>query len=935
MMTKNITNHIAKGALLCMLLCGLFITSCTPDNSRYEEPEVLSTVKEGERFTARIAINSDELQSNHLRASIESISEVSSLRVLVFDENHNFLYSEDVSKLGKTIPATSKVDDDFLPDSKKDNITEIRYFEVSLIKSSQTRYVHFVANHDWTGFTQDYFAKGTSAGEFMTHESLVDRIEELEETDPKKPMRLALWSMYEATRKVKDGVEVGGLNENTFNGKVIKLLRTYAKVTLNVAPEVSDPNSSERFVLTGFALCNVPDKGTIAPFQTSLYTFDFPFHPEQATFPVGMNLAHTEDNPAGLKFIDVDSIDVNSKSGETPPYYLFEKDNTKAKDKTFVIIKGKRFNSKTGLNGEERFYKIDLVTRKQIDPNSGNTNQTINTYFPFLRNKHYVVNINGIKSDGYMKIDEAIKSAAGNNVFADTKLQDFGNVSDGDFRLSVDPVQMVIVKPGTYFFGVHYSGGNEHVKYYPSWDTKQDLSNPTTPYNEAGYYYTDGLDTYLGGLRVVMGEDGKPIGFEVDVKDIPTDATVEYKVEIAALRTRDGSAVVDGYTGATSPLSRNVRLVLNAPYPFHGELKPATPGNEKEFNLSFRVYEEQIFPKTVFPFDVYIEAPGMTPYNLGGKTNVTIENIYDKNRGKYVTYYKYTVQEEDRGIVSIPFRVNDPNVGTGDVRLTSDFYQPALIQNKKLKIYRNLLELERNEPRGSYAYKQPLEDEAKVIFTFGGQDLTIDDLQQTYGVAFIPNTSTYWSGDFYLDVPEELITKYGNEDITIKTSLPKSPTVGSVRYDFEKTMKVSELTKNKVLKGGSTQPTALPITLELTQVKIIGQVYYYSGSKYSGVTVTKDEITDPTYTFTATRYPYPDIDLTKEFKIEDNASFDNVGYTYHSFELIVKDPEKLKAFTERGTYELKYPNLISYSNSDTRYSLTAFEGNPKFEIVVE
>lgn len=889
------------------------MVSCTPEARHVDDPTHHSKLKEGDRFTARVAINSEDLFQEQLRsASIEKISEVKSLRVLVFDENQNFLYSEDVKTLGEVTDPSGQ---DFLPDHKQDGINEIRYFEVSLVKSVKKRYVHFVANHDWTGFTQDYFAKGTAAGEFMTHKSLVDRIADLQGNNPQE---LSLWSMYEAE----------GLDENTFKDKVVKLLRTYAKITIKVGDNVNPSGGAERFELTGYAFCNIPDRGSIAPYATSLYSYEFPFHPVVATQPVDMALMYKHEematNPSQLPFVSVADA-----TKETEPYYLFEKDNTKDSNKTFLIIKGKRYNSKakpSPLNGEERYYKIDLVTRKQIDPDDP-TNKAINTYFPILRNKYYTVNINGIKSDGYKTVKEAIESAAGNNVFADTKLQEFGNVSDGTLTLSVDPIQLIIVQPGKYEFNVNYSGGNEHVKYYPSWDTKQDKTH--IGYTETGYYYTKGEDSFLGGLRLMI-KDGKPAGFEVDVDAIPTDATKEYFVEVAALRQHNGNAV-DGTSGATSPLTRKVRIVLHSPFPFNEKLNGT--GNTR--TLSFKVYPEQEFPKSVFPFDVFIEAPGMTPINEGGKRNVTIENIYDEKRKTYVSYYKYTVQEEDRGTVNLKFKINNPTAGTGDVTLTSKFYRQGFIRNDKAVIMKNRLRLSSNHPNGNSTTSKALQNNATIMFELAGQRLTAEELLQSYGVEFKPVSNS--EGVFEFNMPETFVTKYGSQNLTIYTSTAKDPASGSVKYDFRVTKSVNDWTVNKTSYSGSV-PNPVSANLELYHVYMTGRIYYQKKEDASASFTSEKYKPTGQYSFKASRAGrwYNEVDLTNEFKI--SGSVDSEGspssdtYYHYNFTLDVTDADKLKAFTERGVYTLSYSSLTN--GEDKKNTLVDLESNPTFKINV-
>lgn len=896
--------------VLLVVLGGILLSSCARVGM-HDDVDDTHSVREGKRFMAHISVESGRYSPEILRAnSIEKIEEVKSLRVLVFDEYQNFLYSEDAQLEGVTTIAGIGRDDDFLPNHRQEGITEIRKFKVPLVKSSKKCYIHFVANHDWTGFQQDYFARGTSAGEFMNHSTLINTYDELQTGTPDK---LALWSIVESVN----------LDENTFKNRVVKLLRNYAKVTLRVdTDKVSPAGGDERFELTGYALVNVPDKGTIAPFETSIYNINFPYPPTEATEPIGMQYKNLESeivsDPSKLSFVEV-----TDATQETAPYYLFEKNNTKDTDKTYVIIRGRRYNSKSipALVGEQRYYKIDLITRKRIDPTQPGI-RGVSTYFHILRNKHYVVNVNGVKSDGYKTIKEAIESAAGNNVFADTRMRDFDRISDGILSLTVEPIQRIVVTSGVSRFQVFYSGGNEHVKFYPSWETNPDTNHPGFPAGEDGYNYIESTDTYLGGLRTTKDDNGKYTGFEVDVKAIPTDATLYYDVDVAALRTHNGIPV-DATTGATSPLTRTVRIILHTPFPFVEKLESRLGGAADERTLSFRVYEEQIFPKTVFPFDVYIEAPGMTPLNNDPIHKVTIETKYNEERRAYVTYYKVTVQDTDRGRLSLDFKMNDVTTGTGDVRLSSEFYAPGYISGSSVSLHRNVLELTNLLPAGYTTVATPVEAYGTMSLKFRGETLNVGQFATKYGVSIVSMGS---GGRFKFDVPQEFIANYGAESLTIISRVTRNPNRGSISYDLSATKTVSQWTVNA---STTTNPTPLRANLELSKVKIVGQIYYYQESYYG----YRISLTKPTSQHTFRSYYDSSrlTNLTGDIVISDQQKTNSYnGYKYHEYTLELTDPTKLRAFTYTGYYfDLFYSG---YSNSYTYLAFTNFESDPVFYI---
>jgi len=79
-------------------------------------------------------------------------------------------------------------------------------------------------------------------------------------------------------------VEVPTLDESTFTGKVVKLLRNYAKISViyNAGSQQQDQGS---FVLEGFAVGNVMKTGAVVPFRTENYLFYFDFPPNTPTIP--------------------------------------------------------------------------------------------------------------------------------------------------------------------------------------------------------------------------------------------------------------------------------------------------------------------------------------------------------------------------------------------------------------------------------------------------------------------------------------------------------------------------------------------------------------------------------------------------------------------------------------------------------------------------
>ncbi|MBR8704111.1 hypothetical protein IX308_001832 [Porphyromonas levii] len=878
-----------------VLVATLLITSCKRMTSDSED--IPTYAKEGERFTATIRVNDQILEEKQLRSGgIDDIDHVDNLRVLVFDENQNFLYSEMAELKGSTTDL-SKISD-YLPDHKPEGITKIREFKVSLISSSKRRFIHFIANHDWTGFTQDYYAKGSAAGKLMTDSKLTNAITQLWGSDPKG---LGLWSIVDTERL--------GLDENTFKNKVVKLLRNYAKVTVSTDQLAANNTEDESFEVESYTICNVSDRGTIAPFETSGYHYEFPFNPGYATTPVGVKISNDEDN---LKINRETPNFVN----KTEPYFLFEKDNIKPEKRTYLIIKGKRTNKVMNIYGETRYYKVDLVQSK--------IGHSALVYFPIIRNKHYVVNINSVKSDGFGTIQEAIESPAGNNVFADTQLQDFSKISDGISHLLVDPLHLIVVKPGVYTVKTNYvtpnGDGYRYIKYYPSWNTKDVKEN-----GETGYSYENATDPYLGFLKKIKEGEGE--GFTFDVKSIPEYGKVTYTVEVIALRQHNGQPVVDGYTGATTPITRQVRITINAPYLFNASFEKTSAlvtntdgslSSDYIHNLKFRVYEPDLISKNSFPFEVLIRASGITPVNPQETANkLTIELIKNPETGVLETFYRYTVLESDQtaGWATIPFKVNDPTKGYGRITLSSQFYRDQTLSSAQKD--ETVLTLYYQKPNGYGVTSRLVPSRSTFTFNYKGQEYSSEQLSDKFGINLQPLSS---AGKFRFSVYN---TQNLDDNLTITSYDTFGSNDGTIRYTFTATKKLREWVSG----SNSTH------YFSTNRVQMKGRVHFWKKSSlYSSWYPVYSKPTD-SYRFYASNKNFNVLYFkSSEFKILDDVQYDNSGYPYFEFEL---DTSNMNYFTNNR------PDLVLFYSDSARYpyaingkSLEDYESKPSLDINV-
>lgn len=406
--------HIITRYLIASLLFPALFWACTAESEIIDETIINKVLPEGTEFSVSFGGSANGLSVANIgtRAAGDDPNQITNLRLLVFDENRRFLYSRK-AVLGE-ITADDKADNEHLPDFKKDGITQMMKFTVSLISSNQKRYIHFIANHTWDGFPQDYFIQGKDDGELIGGMT-TDKVE--------------FWRM----------VEFAQLQPADINEKVFKLLRNNAKVSLDISAE-----AAASFTYEGFTVYNTPDKATTAPFifKEDL-TYEFPITPDKATIPAEANPMFPQ--PIAKYENGVDVFEQTNKPDYTG----------------FIIMKG---TYTAGGNTTPGYYKIDLT---KFDNVTG-----ITSLREIVRNYHYRITVKSILNKGYASIKDAANNPAGNNLFASVELADYPSVSDGKSVLEVDKLGgTYVLAPATFTANVFYTNGMTNVKYYPSWTT--------------------------------------------------------------------------------------------------------------------------------------------------------------------------------------------------------------------------------------------------------------------------------------------------------------------------------------------------------------------------------------------------------------------------------------------------------------------------------
>lgn len=317
----------------------------------------------------------------------------------------------------------------------------------------------------------------------------------------------------------------------------IPLVRNFAKIALEVADDVKN------FKLTGFGIHNMPDKGTVAPYNNKGRTF--------AQFMASDNKCHTyqellkdqeyEGNePYDMNLIAItdpasEGFHVPAADGIVAPFYICERRNRGAENPTSVIVKG-IFDG-----GKETYYKLDII----YQDNQTNTN----VYYNLLRNFIYTVRITQVKGHGYDTLAEALRNPASNNVAGSTEVNDFTNISNGEGHLFVST---------TYLLMVNENQVDIYYQYRP------DITDPTTVSND---YKKPGAENNPVTITALEGDNlvlKKVEPADENVKT-PTDLHYNWR-KITLTPNTPGTAKEQKITIAAGGLQREITLVLRQPY---------------------------------------------------------------------------------------------------------------------------------------------------------------------------------------------------------------------------------------------------------------------------------------------------------------------------------------------------------------------------------
>ncbi len=591
-----------KGLLfvLLTLVWGGITTAChseledsLSDNEHRGEAE--PTFREGDSITITGQLDLPEMQV----PTRAEVSNIQNLTLLVFDENHRFLYSApaNLTRQERNIAGGENQ----LPAQGSAQDNKAVNFSAKLLSSTRQRIIHFIANYNFpANWQQDYLLKDTDEGQ------LINRLSDTNLS------RFVYWRSFSFAQ----------LNTSSFNNRVFRLLRNQAVVQVAIA-------ASAGFDLKGFCVHNAPDRGTLAPYvsketlngsdpdaQYRDVLYSFPSSPTRPTLLSGVTL----HNYLGAQGTTNDSWKSNKND-----IAIYEYRNSEAdRDKQIAII---LYGAKRRANGTYEtpgYYKVDL---KQDFFDAAN-NYLGSEPYDVVRNHLYKVTVNSVATTGYPTPEKAIEAPAGNNLFASVELKEFSEISDGKYMLDVSNSEVIITQPQPYTAKIAYKA----------------IGSNTNELNKVNVYYNrkavDGAftnDPFIQSVTFNRTTGELKVTPKTGVT-FPTTSSTSYTFVVIA----DNKAATN-----RSIIQRTITIVLKQPYKFNATLiNGAGATNQKaqgeRVDLTFDVPGS--IPETLFPYKVTIAANGLTPY-VDDDTNQNIKLVI---RDKKI-YYEYIVLNSTRG----------------------------------------------------------------------------------------------------------------------------------------------------------------------------------------------------------------------------------------------------------------------------------------------
>lgn len=443
-------------------------------------------------------------------------------------------------------------------------------FTVSLPQSDQPRILHFVGGD---------VAFGTySVGD--TESSIFSNLVVEGNTD-------AYWQRVEVSSI--DNTDKDALLKQ-ING--LYLIRNFAKVSVHAA------SSLDNFQIEGFVVLNNTTAGTVAPY---LGKVDQPF--ANFNLDVADPYAAVADEQGYVGNRRGDLNDAVPTTFTNDAKYVYERPQVDTDDPAYILVKAHYTDAVNGEESGTYYYKIDIVRQ---DPNT-----KLNTYLNLYRNFFYDMTITAVRGAGYTNPQDAMNSAASNNISASVEVSEVTSIEYDNHRLTVDENDVIWVEKMEHYIG---------FEYLSSISPREESDNVAVSYEENEY-----LDFKIDYSNHRIVATPTPKG------SWPTSMQ---RIELV-LYTTDGTG-----------LSRNITVRLREPFTFNAScIKeiPAEVGAEQTVTITL----PEELPNSAFPLEFYIEPIKKTIYPDASKNSLPVR-LHENSSFDYVATITQAQYEANR-----------------------------------------------------------------------------------------------------------------------------------------------------------------------------------------------------------------------------------------------------------------------------------------------
>lgn len=390
---------------------------------------------------------------------------------------------------------------------------------------------------------------------------------------------------------------------------LVPLVRNFAKLTV-----VAKPVAESNFTVNSFCVVNVPDKGSVAPYNSS--TGDFVMNYNEYPTLDALSAIYPGNLPGESQIVKTypsESDFTNLTNGVVAAggaVYMYERP-VPVSDATVLIVNGTYKDPSNG-NNYPGYYKIDLMEGSE--------------YLPILRNFRYQINIQKVNRKGKSTVSGAINGAGSADISADISTASQTGISDGKSSISVSSTEETHPIGGTYTLGITFV---------------PDVSTGT-------------VDNSLISFELLAPEsNGAVIESEDDISYDPSTGTLTYTTtEVDAVHMKSQKIRIIG-TSETSRLYREVTIRLLPQQTMTVSCIPvieAVSGTPQTITVTI----PQDLPQSIFPLQFKVEVANktLTPNARDlpvepGETIVTGETGQSFQFVKTISYSAYTAAYSD------------------------------------------------------------------------------------------------------------------------------------------------------------------------------------------------------------------------------------------------------------------------------------------------